>query len=136
VNMITYDEYLEALVKVKSFRYQLENEAAESYIKASPDPIPDIGIVGLLQEKASARLIYGIKYFLKLETAYAKIPYATAEAVPISFFVEHYTLKHLRLLRNMGTGSLILLNKILLDAGHNGLKDFKEVKLKGDYCNQ
>jgi len=126
MNKISYEEYLEALEKIKKFHFQMQKEVEQvkDLIKTDDDPINDIGIIGLLQEKASARLIYGVKYFLELETAYKKIPYATPEAVPISFFVKRYTLKHLRAIRNMGTGSLILFNKILLDAGFNRLKEF------------
>lgn len=123
MDKITYNEYLEALDKVRSYHFQTETETieSESFIAPTEGPIVDIGIVDLLRKNATDRLVYGIKYFLDLEITYSKIAFESPEEVPTSFFVRHYTLKQLKVIRNLGVGSLVLCNKILFNAGYKML---------------
>lgn len=122
---IGYDEYLEALAKVNRFHAQFKNDVQEvkDYLRVISDSVRQEGIIGLLRVGASARLINGVKFFLEMEIDYAKIPYTRAEAVPVSFFLERYTLKDIKALRNMGTASINVFNKILVEAGYDRLSD-------------
>lgn len=120
--MISHEEYLEALKKVKLFHLQLEKEIVK--VKITDSNAAGKGILELLAQNASNRLFHAVKYFLELETSYRKIPYPSAEDVPVIFFTEEYTIKQLKPVRNLGNSTLVLLNSILRNAGYSTLREF------------
>ncbi|QIL38221.1 hypothetical protein G7074_02370 [Pedobacter sp. HDW13] len=117
---ITYNEYLEALEKVNIFHRQVQRELAEAgvSVKKYENNTADGNLISLLQKRGSKRMLYAITSFLQSESIYNKIPFLSIEEVSIAFFVGKYTLNQLKSIRNLGPSSLLLLNKILLDAGY------------------
>jgi len=124
VNKITYKEYLEALERVKAFHKQLNNEvlnARKDLITLKNSPVEET-IFSLIEGKANNRIIFALRSFLESEVCYQKIPFASAADVPVVFFIEKYTLSQLRGIRGLGRNSLILINEILVHAGHNTMR--------------
>lgn len=81
------------------------------------------GILELLIENATDRLVNPIKCFLEFETSYQKIPFTSADDITVTFFVEKYSMKQLKSVINLGSRSLKLLNRILWNAGYDLLRE-------------
>ncbi|MCX2454309.1 hypothetical protein OQX61_23770 [Pedobacter sp. PLR] len=81
------------------------------------------GILELLTENATDRLINPIKSFLEFETSYQKMPFTSVDDITVTFFVEKYSIKQLKSVLNLGNRGLMLLNRILRNAGYDLLRE-------------
>lgn len=126
MDMINKEEYLEALTKVELFQLQLEKKQVETRIEQKIDKNHPggRGILELLTENATDRLVNPIKCFLEFETSYKKIPFTSADDITVLFFVEKYSIKQLKSVINLGSSGLMLLNRILWNAGYTLLKEY------------
>lgn len=124
MDMINKEEYLEALTKVELFQLQLEKKKVETKIEQKINKNHGgRGILELLTENATDRLVNPIKCFLEFETSYQKIPFTSADDITVNFFVEKYSIKQLKSVINLGSSGLMLLNRILWNAGYKLLKE-------------
>ncbi|WP_316751569.1 hypothetical protein [Pedobacter gandavensis] len=123
--MINKEEYLEALAKVDLFQLQLEKKGVETRIeqKINKNHAGGRRILELLIENATDRLVNPIKCFLEFEISYQKTPFTSVDDITVTFFVEKYSMKQLKSVINLGSGSLMLLNRILWKAGYDILRE-------------
>ncbi|ATP57167.1 hypothetical protein CPT03_12140 [Pedobacter ginsengisoli] len=120
MDKISYDEFLDALEKVNIFHRQIRKEGPDEKNSLNAPIASDVNssILELLRRHATNRIIDAVRLFLESEKSDRKLPFSSTEDVSIVFFVERYTLNQLKIIRSIGPGSLILLDRILTQAGY------------------